>query len=130
PVEELGQRVIRRAARVPARRGPALEVEVAALGIPGIAHPPDLLTGEDGGPDGRPARPLEVHVDRIGPGDQAVEDDVVAGARSLKGVHLDLARLVDELLLAAGRRDVLALVGVAGARRSEAGVRATEVVRP
>src|SRR3954452_19648194 len=47
PVEELGERVVRRSADVPARCAPALEVEMAALGVAGVADLADLLAGID-----------------------------------------------------------------------------------
>src|SRR4051794_40604211 len=46
PGLEAGQRVERRAAFVPARRRPALEVQVAAVGVAGVADVADQLAGE------------------------------------------------------------------------------------
>src|SRR4051812_5962522 len=95
PVLQLGEGVVRGASHVPARDAPALEVQVAALGVAGGAHLADLLPGRDAGPDGRPARRLEVHVDEVGPGEAPVKDDVVARAGSLVCVHADRSRLDD-----------------------------------
>src|SRR5262249_54035435 len=128
PLFEVGQRVDRAAALVPARGGPDLEVKVAGGGVAGVADDPDRLPGADRFAGVQRRRLGQVRVQEVEAGPLAVDNHVVGGRARISGVLDGAAAGCDERRAAGGHR-VLALMGVAGASRAEAPRAHAEFVR-
>src|SRR5687768_4930809 len=68
PGPQVGERIERLAAGVPAGSRPLLEVQVAAAGAAGVAHEPDQLTRLHALALVHERRLAQVHVDEVGTG--------------------------------------------------------------
>src|SRR5215207_3265143 len=113
---------------IPAGLRPALEVQVAAGGVPGAADLADPPAGPDHVALASLSRALHVHVDVVLSRAPAADDDVVAGGADLVGAGDHGASLRRDQRRAAGGRDVLALMRVPLARGAEARAGAAVVV--
>src|SRR3954454_10436334 len=109
PVLQIGKRIERPAAVVPARRGPLLEMQVAAVGAPRIADEADQLPRPDPVARIDERRLPQVHVGVVDTGPLAVDHQVVAGTRVVL-LELHLAAPGGHDRRPARGEDVLALM--------------------